>query len=99
MNGRKSMGDLLETMNKVARRAVSGGTGKELSTKATTGRAQAGGDGESRAGGPSAHLQSVCCLGAGNLRRISPKLEKILGYKIMGQLEKPAGLLFIGRIS
>lgn len=94
------MGDLLETMNKVARCAVSGGTGKELSTRANTmGRAQAGGDGESRAGRPSAHPQSVCHLGVGNLRQISPTLEKILGYKIMGQLGKPAGLLFIGRIS
>lgn len=75
-------------MNKVARGAVSGGTGKELSTKAnTTGRVQAGGDGESREGRPSAHPQFVCCLGVGNLRQISPKLEKILGYKVMGQRE------------
>lgn len=50
-------------------------------------------------GRPSAHPQSVSCLGVGNLRQISPKLEKILGYKIMGQKGKPAGLLFIGRIS
>lgn len=47
-----------------------------------------------------AHVRSLSVvLGVGNLSQISSKMEKILGYEIMGQQGKPAGLLFIGRIS